>query len=261
MFACLMPLVGLAQDFTELAGGRSMGLAHSSVAVADVWSACHNPGAMVLVEGTQGGLSYERRYFLEDLNLSNMALVHSVEGGALGFSFGLLGSGSYQKMRTGLAYAHPFGQKVSAGIKLIYGRENIPETGFKGEEMFLSTGCLVRISDAFLLGITLQQPLKKLYPTAEPPVSLRLGGVCHVTEILLLALEIHKDLRQPESLKSGLEYQIANSLAVRLGLASEPWRHNMGVGFSYKSYTCDLGFEYSYTLGASANLSFQLSIQ
>lgn len=261
LFACLMPLVGLAQGFSELAGGRSLGLAHSSVVFTDVWSACHNPGAMAQVEGTQGGLSYEKRYFLEGLNLGNMVLVHSVEGGALGFSFGLLGSDLYQKMRTGLAYAHSFGQSFSAGLKLSYGRESIPETAYRGEELLISPGFIVSMSDKFSLGLSFQQTLKSLHASANPGFSLRLGGIYHFTDKLLLATEIYKTVKQPEIIRCGLEYLAAETLALRMGMATAPWRHNMGVGFNYEGYSCDLGFEYSYTLGATANISLQYSFK
>jgi hypothetical protein len=260
LFACLMPLVGLAQSFTELAGGRSRGLAHSTVAIADVWSACHNPGGMALVKGTQMGLSFEQRYFLSDLSLGNMALVHSVEGGALGFSFGISGFESYQRLSTGLAYAHSFGQRISAGVRLSYGKETLPEPAAEGSEMLLTSGCLVEISEKFQIGMSLSHPLKKLHSYPETRIIVRLGGVCHLSEKLLLTSELFKTTQRQESLRSGLEYTAAETLAIRLGVASRPWRHNLGVGFRYEGYSCDLGFEYSYTLGATANISLQYAI-
>ena len=260
LFVYLMPLIGYCQGLAELAGGRAGGLAQSTVALTDVWSTCHNPGAMAMVEGMQGAVSYEKRYLLNDLNIGTMALIHPIRRGAIGGSFGLTGFQNYQKMRAGLAYSHSFGENFSAGLKMIYGYEQLPEPTADHQEILLSTGILIRFTDHVRFGLMIRNPLyQELGDDKAFPIRARIGLAYQVAKTLLITCEVLKDQTRSESVRTGLEYTAHKSIALRIGLATTPIRHTLGFGFTHSKYTCDLGIEYMHSLGTSALLSLQYS--
>lgn len=263
MFACLAPLVGLAQGLDELAGGRSGGLAHGSVALTDVWAACHNPGALILVEGPAVGLCHEQRYFLPDLGISSLAAVYPFEGGALGLSFGTKGTAEYQVLRSGLAYAHSFSHGINAGIKLTYLREQIPEPSKNRQHLMVSGGGLIKLNETLKLGMVFSGPLSHQGPGIDlfRSLHLRIGLSYRISEELLLVSELNKQPTRRESWRSGLEYCINEQIIVRSGIATGPIRHSLGLGFRYASYSCDISFEYLHSLGSTANLSLQYAFE
>ena len=67
---CFIPLLGNAQAVSRFGGGRSMGLAHSNVALIDAWSVLHNPAAMTQLNSGALGSSYENRFLLRETNVS-----------------------------------------------------------------------------------------------------------------------------------------------------------------------------------------------
>lgn len=262
LFVCLMPLAGLAQSFSQLAGGRSAGLAHSSVALQDVWSVCHNQAAMTAVDGTEVGISYEKRYFLRDINLVNFALTRSVGQGALGLSFGFLGFDSYGESSPGLAYAHSFGQHFSMGVKLAFDMLSVNETGARRSQINSALGILLNPTDELRLGLHLDH-FNSAWLDEENvlyPMTLRLGLAYDVSEHLLLTGELLKQLGRTESIRAGLEYLPAATLALRIGVATAPYRQSLGLGYDLGAYQVNLSFDYLQALGGTANLSLQIAI-
>lgn len=262
MFACLMPLLGMSQDFSQLSGGRSAALSHSSVALADPWSICHNQAAMTGVVNTWIGASYEKRYFLNDINLANLAVTQSVGKHALGFCFSFLGFDSYYESKLGLAYAHSFGTQLSAGLKFSYDLLSSPETGRKLRQFNSALGVFIKTSDKLHVGVHLNN-INSVWRNPDAnlqPMAIRLGLLYRVSEELGITAEAYKQLDLAESIRGGMEYQPGKILAIRLGLATAPFRQTLGMGYCLGQYQVDLSFEYMHVLGGTTNLSLQYEL-
>lgn len=259
LLICLLPCLLAGQRAGQLMGARSAGLAQSSVALQDVWSIYHNQAGMTALETTHIASCYQQRYFLYDLNLGSLALVQPLGKSRLGFSIDFFGFELYHETNFGLAYALALGDKISAGIKLNYHRLAIAESDFSSGRLISEAGLMLQALEKLRLGIHLYHPRAILTRTNnhQVPTSFRFGAACEISDQLMLAVELFNVLGKRESIRAGLEYDLATIITCRLGIATNPVRHSLGLGFNIDGLSLDLGFEYLAALGGTTTASLQ----
>lgn len=67
--------------------------------------------------------------------------------------------------------------------------------------------------------------------------------------------EAEKDIDHPARIKAGIEYQIADVLHLRGGVATNPSQYSFGVGLNVQHLKIDIASSYHQILGFTPGLS------
>ncbi len=248
-----------SQNYSHLAGGRSAGLAHSSVALEDVWAAHHNQAALAYLTNTSLGISYENRYFLNDLSVLNVALVHPTKVANIGFSASYFGFDLYHQSKFGLNLSRGFGKSFSAGFQANYESYYVEEGGNEGNVTF-ELGILAKASKKLNIGFAVYNPsgnYKNKDNDERLPVIGRLGFAYEVDEKATITGEVKKQENFSEHYAVGVEYALIKQLFLRVGMGINPWTSSFGLGLDFDHWQFNVSYEYAQTLGNNANLGFQ----
>ena len=256
---CFIPLLGTAQGISRFGGGRSMGLAHSNVALVDAWSVLNNPAAMAFLESGALGTSYENRFLLRETNDSKLVYSHLVGSGALGVHLGHFGFEYFNQFRFGIAYAQTLHQGLSASVAIHHISNSINRGAHKLHSFNTSMGLLFRATSKLQLGFHLDAPedLFREEKRLDYQVMFRIGFCYAPSEALSAFGELEKTLLGQEDLKLGLEYTAKTHFHFRIGLRTRAFRPALGLGYTRGQLQADLGMEYLHHLGNSTSVSIQ----
>lgn len=257
-----LPWMLHAQNYSNLAGGRSAALAHSSVSFTDVWAAQHNQAGLGFLKKPTVAVSYENRYFLKDLALANAAFVYPSKVGNVGLSVNYFGFELYNQSKFGLNYARAFGKYFSLGLQLNYHSFYVEEGTVNQNAVTFEAGVLAKPIPKVQLGFHIFNPSNN-YKNAETeerlPVIGRLGARYAFTDDVALSAEVKKSQDIAEQYALGFEYGLLKNILFRTGVGIRPLRNTFGFGLRFKDFSADMSYEYAYILGNNANISLQYS--
>lgn len=257
---CVTPLLTFSQNYGYFAGGRSAALAHSSVALTDIWSSHHNQAGLAFLEKPTSAISYENRFFLKDIGLSNAAFAYPMKQGTMGLSLSYFGFELYNESKIGLNYSRRFGQYFSMGLQLNYHSFYVAEGSQNGSVITFETGVLARPTSQLSIGFHLFNPSSSAKNDNERlPVIGRLGAQYQFSEKTALTVEARQREEVNTSYALGFEYSIIKSLTLRTGMGLEPLRNTFGLGFKLSGLDLNLSYEYAQFLGSNAVAGLQYS--
>lgn len=246
------------------AGARSMSMANSSVALEDVWSFQHNPGALARVRSTSAGLNYETRYLLKELQSQAFVFAQPLKIGVISAGAQMYGYKYYRTIRAGLGYSLKLGEKLSAGVQLNYQGLRIENYGSKGI-VTAEAGILAKISEKVSLGFgifNLGRTKLSSYEDDRFSTFMRLGISYKISGKVLVLLETEKEIESRLRIKGGLEYELLNRFFIRAGGASNPVEITSGFGYQFDNgLKMDLGSAWQQHLGWSPHfgLTYQFN--
>ncbi|MDD2381119.1 MAG: hypothetical protein WCY58_01705 [Mariniphaga sp.] len=246
-----------------LPGARSLGLSHASVSLSDTWSTFHNQAGIAKIQTLTSGLFYESRFGIDELSWVAGSLITPVGAGAFGLSFFQFGKRSYNEKKLGLGYALRLAEKWNAGMQLDYFFLSFPENDFNKGIATFEGGVLFDPTQKMSLGLHLFNPLsircETLHRKAKLPLTIRIGGHYHFDPTVLGAIEVQKSLFQATRVKTGIEFQPAENLSLRVGVSGKPFMYTTGVGYQTGIFTTDIGFSYHGCLGIYPSVSIQIN--
>jgi hypothetical protein len=100
-------------------GGRALGIANTSVTLADSWSLFNNPGGMATLRQMHLIFAYDNRFGIDGLQSMAAGVVMPLRHGNIGLSVQKLGDALYSEQMAGAAFSHKIGH-VQLGIKANY---------------------------------------------------------------------------------------------------------------------------------------------
>ncbi len=256
----LLPLAGFAQNYAYFAGGRSAGLAHSSVAITDIWAGHHNQAALGFLEKTTVAISYENRFFLPDLALANAAFAYPSKLGTLGLSLSYFGFELYNESKFGLNYSRAFGKYFSLGLQVNYHSYYVSEGSGSPNSVTFEAGVLAKPVKNLNIGFHVFNPsssFKNIETEERLPLIARLGAMYKVGDEIGITAEVKKSEGIEERYAVGLEYRIIEKIVLRTGVGLQPLNNTFGLGLDLGAFTADLSYEYAQVLGSNGNLSLQ----
>lgn len=246
------------------AGARFSGMANASVAIFDIWSGYHNQAGLANIERITAGVFYDNRYNLKEVGIKAATILLPVSGGNFNLNYTQFGFKLYQESKFGLAYARALGKHLWAGIQLDYFRLRLAHTYGKGDTYTFETGILVEPFKDLFLGFHLFNPIQASINTLdsqeELPVRARLGLAWILSKQLILSLDTEKDMEHNLNTKIGMEYQVANNIYMRAGVASIPKTISMGLGLIFKHIKTDIAFSHHSVLGYSPSISLNFNL-
>lgn len=242
-----------------IVGSRSAGIAHSSVAISDLWAVQNNPACMVDINKISAGLYYENRFLIKELSLKSFVLAVPVNFGVIGLSVNYFGFSLYNESKIGLAYARKFGERFSAALQIDYLSTRIGENYGNKSLLTFDVGLSSKINDKLTIAAHIFNPqsaeISRSYDERTPAI-IKIGAAYFISDGLLLSFEADKNINNDAIIKSGIEYLLMKKVYLRTGISTNPLINFFGVGFNFKNFTVDFSSSIHNVLGFSSQISF-----
>ena len=247
-------------------GARAAGMGNASVALTDIWAVHHNQAALVGLKQAGVAAYYENRFLLSNLNLQGVtAVLPTPKAGVFGLSYARFGNNLYNQSRYSLAYGKKLWEFLSLGIQLSYLNTHIAENYGDRHSFIAELGLLSQVSPKLRLGFhAFNLTRTKLADAFDErvPMNFRLGAQYDFSEKVKVAVEAEKDLELPAVFKAGIEYYPAKIIAIRVGIGTQPFHADFGLGLMLKNLHFDIAGSVHPVLGFSpkASLAYRFSV-
>ncbi|MFT6997544.1 MAG: hypothetical protein ACJAQ4_001298, partial [Cryomorphaceae bacterium] len=184
--------------------------------------------------------------------------------GAIGLNYSNFGYGVYNEGKLGLAYGMKLADSFSIGVQLNYHTTRIAAEDYgKVGALTAEVGVRMEVSERVTVAAHLFNPTRttlidngeSAIPDEKIPTVIRLGAGYQISDEVLLAGEVEKDIDQNALFRGGIEYQPVDILYLRVGASSEPSLFSFGLGVRFESFQFDLASSYSSVLGYSPQVS------
>lgn len=253
-------LLATGEDFPV--GGRSAGMANSSVTLNDFWAIHHNQAGLTGISNFSAGIYYENRFGIKNLGLKAGAVVIPTKSGVFGLSITHFGYSQYNESKIGLAYAKAFGEKFSAGVQLDYLSTHIAENYGNASAIAGEIGLRYQMNKSLCIAghiFNLNRAKIADYNDERIPTTVRLGLSYTFSEKIIITAESEKDIQYNPVIKAGLEYHPIKELFFRTGISTNPMLNAFGFGLEFKNFKLDFATSYHQTLGFTPQFSIIFS--
>jgi len=256
----LIPLSLFAQTEPPAYGARAVGLGNAFVGVrGDFWSLFHNPAGIGGIEAPAGGLFFEQRYLLSEINNGGMGFVYPfADRQAAGVQIYSLNVSTYSEVRAGLTYGIALFEKLSLGAQVNYKSFQIEEFG-NADAFFVDVGLNVQITDDLSLGFTgtnVNRVRLQAQTLREDLATRILAGLAYrPTEKVMFVADLQKEVDRDVSFRGGVEYWINDYLIASIGMSNEPLTLNGGFGVAFKQFFLDATLAFHERLGYTPYIS------
>lgn len=241
-------------------GGRSFGLANSSVMLTDYWSLFHNQAGLAFLNTTQAGIHHNSGV-VKQLNHQAIGMVLPLENGNIGGSCSYFGFSKFHEVKAGLAFAMLLEENLAAGVQLDYFYTHID--GFYGNAHSVAAeiGIIYKPFESIILGTHVFNPFQfaQLGSVEKMPMIFRFGTGYQVQGNLLITAEYELDLDKKARFKAGLEHELVEDFYIRTGILTNPVVNSFGVGYIWNKMTLDVSFSRHFILGYSPQFSLNYS--
>ncbi len=263
LFVCLLiSAISFAQIDTYNAGGRSAGMANTSLTLRDTWAVFNNPAATCRLDNISAGIYYENRFLVKQTGYGALAFqmpLHKSGNIAAGVSH--YGYKHYQFNRFTVGYSQMLFRNFFMGINLDYFNVGQSENYGNANGMTFELGIFVEPVKNFSIGVYVFNPVSISFfedSDMKMPTTMRLGLSYLFSDALLLAVETGTAIHGYTSIfKAGIEYNLRKHFSFRAGISMLPIEYSFGLGYEVAGATFDLAFAYHQILGLSPKLSVQ----
>lgn len=255
---CLPLLVSGQHGTFTSAHARQLALGGSGVALSGLSSLGNNPAGLAELTNWGTSLQAEQRFSLADLKLLSAGAALPTASGNLGLILHRFGSDLYQEQQIGFIYSRQLFPALLLGGQFNWFHLRIPAYGQRSLLSF-DLGLIAPVSQQVSFGFHLLNPIRLEVIEGEFLATvLRLGLDYRPAPGLHLLAEVEKDIRQPVRIHTGLEYQIAAPLQLRMGIASEPVTVSFGIGLLIANeLAIDVASSYHPILGVTPAIGVQ----
>ncbi|NND09305.1 MAG: hypothetical protein HKN87_23275 [Saprospiraceae bacterium] len=201
----------------------------------DVLAMYGNEAGLAFIENTVGYATAEKRFASEGLNYYSLVGAHPLRSGVIGFTAQYFGFEAFNEFLFGLAYGRKIAAHLSLGVQFDYLQVRIPGYGMK-QAYLVELGLLSEIGEKVRMGFHIYNPFEIRWVEQEVlPIAVQVGLWYEVSDKVITMAEVEKVTNHPANLKVGLQYQVAPTVALRLGINTNPSTISFGVGYSIDS--------------------------
>jgi hypothetical protein len=136
-------------------GAESAGLANATVAVANIWSVHHNPGALAFVKKSGVGASYQNRFLLRELQSQGITAALKLKKGVVSLGGQFFGYQNYRTTRIGGGYALKLAENFALGVQLNYVNLNLNNAYGSKSTLTAGLGLLANITENWRIGFAI----------------------------------------------------------------------------------------------------------
>lgn len=251
-----------AQSTSTLIGARAAGLGYSSSALTDEWSIFNNVAGLAKVATLRASFSLDAQPTFKHFNKAAALVAIPLRIGVAGLGIFRFGDDLYNEQILAVGYSSTFGL-ASLGVKVNLIQYNIKGYGSKSV-VTASFGGIAELTERLKLGahiININQPKLSSLDEEHVPTILIAGVLMKVSENIIVAAELEKDLDHKPSVKAGIEYMIQKKFFIRTGVRVQPNSGFFGFGFKPTRYSVDYAFQYNQDFGSrhQTSLSYRLN--
>jgi len=253
--------VSLAQDGIYDFGGKSAGLANTSVTISDAYSVFNNIGALANVEKTTAFVGYRNLFGINELNTLAAGFVKPFKAGTLGVSFYRFGGELLSQQKASVGFSNKFGL-VSLGANISYLQYSIETLG-KSSAFVFEFGGLAEVTKQIKLGayvFNLNQASLSNGSQQELPITMKVGVSYLPIEDLAINAEVLKQVDNEERIRVGLNYDVIKNFSIRTGIETNPVKGSFGLGFRPGRFLLDYAFSNHSVLGDIHDLSIGITL-
>lgn len=229
----------------------------ASVATVGTFSSLENISSLSLNESFSAGVSVQNSYFLKELTLSSFGLVYSNTRNAFGLQYSRIGHESYNENKIGLAYAKPLSERIHLGVKVNYLSIN---QGFYGNTSLIDVaiGLRTKLSPKTIFATHIFNPLSfhrsSLSGEQISTASGLRAGISYLEKELTLNLELESSTQYPLLIKSGVLWDVNQSVNLRAGVIFPSNKLSGGIGLRLKQSSINFYYAYEILLNSSAGI-------
>lgn len=249
----------------QTSGARSLALGNANTTLYDVWSSNNNQAGLGQVKGFSVGMSYENRFGLSELGLSNLNMAIPVKFGTFGLTVQQFGFSDYSENKFGLAYGMQLSSKVSLGAQVDYYLVSVSEAQTTNKDAIaVELGMQIKATEKFSVAAHIFN-LTNSEVTGDfqekLPMILTLGLKYDFSKKVFAVVDLEKNIDLPANLKAGIEYHPVDAFYFRGGLNTYDFHFSGGIGAELKSFKIDLGFSHQAYLGYVSQIALSYSIK
>ncbi len=255
---CLLVLLinqeGFSAGERTSAGGRSLAMGGTSVAVYGAWSLCNNQAGAAWLKGVSAGISFENPFMLKELMHEYLEVALPMKAGTIGLVMKRFGNDQYSELTAGLCFARKFSRHFSAGVQLDYLRIHVADGYGSRNLVSCEIGLMYADDKHITIGVQLLNPVPVRiteYPPEQLPFIICTGLSYRFSDEFLISVEAEKDLEHPLSLRAGAEYHFAKPAYARIGISGSPMSFTFGFGLEFGRLKLDMASGYHQALGFS----------
>ncbi len=253
----MLSWISLTYSFSQVSNLLPTSLGFGSVARSDIWTAFHNPAALVQKNRFQIGLQYENRYLTKELSNELVQFAYTNKYLNVGVAFSYFGFSKYNEMMASAVFAHNF-KFFSIGLSVnylaLYAGEEI---GYK-HTVLPQFGIQVQVHRLVRLGFQTFNPFLQSLNTEgikNPLPSIYSIGIDYAfyphfrwgTQVDYRVNQI-----SPIFVETGFEWQAVEFFLLRLGMYYQKYVVGvLGVDFSYQFFDVALNAELHPILGVN----------
>ncbi|MGV3641454.1 MAG: hypothetical protein ACO1NZ_13095 [Adhaeribacter sp.] len=234
-------------------GARAAALAGAAGSLTDVWAVRNNIAGIAAGKKPALAAGAENRFNLKAFTtVSFVAALPLQTGTALGLELSRFGDKIYNEQQAGLGLAHQLGP-VRLGLKATLWQVHLESLGSK-RTLALSFGGQAEVVPQLSFAahvFNFNQARLARDQEERLPTIMAAGLTYQPATKILLSLQAEKHISQPAGILAGLEYVLADKLALRTGLS--PGRQTLSGGAGWKSRTLQV----DYALGGHAALGLR----
>lgn len=247
-----------AQNSASLpAGARGAGMANASVTFTDIYSAFSNQAGLADLQQLTATAFVEQRFLIKELQTVSAAAALPTSSGTFGVTLHHFGFEGFNEQKFGVAYARRLLDGLSIGTQIVLLHTSIPEYGNKMNLTF-ELGMLTQLLPKLQLGVHVYSPMQIELANGENlPTIFKIGLAYLPSEKLTCNMEVEKDIAFSARTKFGLEYQVAEQVQLRTGVATNPTTLALGVGYRLQNgLALDIATSYHQWLGFTPTVGF-----
>ena len=238
-----VPILLIVNSYAQFnPGAKQISLSNSDVALSnDVFAVFNNPAGLSQFNWREIGIYYSPAPFgLSELSNGYVAYAEPFSFGTVALGGMTYGFELYRESKISLGYSYNYENKFFAGLAVNYHSFSIQNYG-NSNAFYLNLGGLAYITHQLRWGFAITNLNRASIGNEDDqiPIIFSTGFSYDLIKTLTINLAVEKDIRYKPSVQFGLDYNIIEYLALRVGFQNEPARYAAGIGINYSIISLD----------------------
>lgn len=238
-------------------GGMSIALEDPSAAFATI-------SDLASLKSAVFSLSVRQNLMVEGLGYASAAAAAPIGFGGAALSAIYFGDADYNEKNFSLAYALPLSNNIKLGAAFHYLHSATADPYYYPlQRLTFSLAIRYSPSDKLSLAFRTFNPIAVSSDDNEgvhTPSVFTLGASYQISDELLAAAEVEKNLFYDASLRFGLQYCFHDNYFARIGIATKPILYSFGFGAKWEHLGADLAFQFSNPLGLTPLITLSYAL-
>ncbi|MBN8650888.1 MAG: hypothetical protein J0L67_05655 [Cytophagales bacterium] len=257
LFSFALVKIANAQSISTQMGARGLGMGNATNGLVYEWGLFNNVGSIGLLTETTASAAYHIQSRLAYANRMAFVFNTPLRFGVISVGAFRFGDDVYNEHVVSTGFSNKFGN-TSLGAKINYIQYQAQGFGTRRAISF-DFGGITQLTDVISISASItnltQSQIDFENEKEALPTRLTAGLTFRLSDKLLVATELEKDLLFPASWRTGLEYEFKSKFFARTGFNLQPTSGFFGLGANRKLLHADYAIQFNALTGASHQAS------